>query len=370
MKQSETYVITGGHLTPAVATIEELKKRDASVRIVCIGRSHATEHAGDISHEKEEMDKLGVRFIAITTGRIQRFISPSSLSNLLKIPVGIFQALIITIREKPSCIVSFGGYVALPVVLAGYICGIPVITHEQTSVIGLANRIIASLAKKICVTFPDVLAGIPKEKGVMTGLPIRNEILSVQRLKSGKKIAGMPTIYITGGSTGAASLNSQIFLLIPTLVKKFHIIHQTGRITNADAMAIHKELPEDMQSRYDVYDYVSPDTLVDILKTATFVIARSGANTTIELATVGIPAILVPLPWSGGGEQEKNARWLEKSGSSRVLLQKDLTSETLLSEIQEMVSDIQTYQTHADEFAVTMPRNGAARFVDEVHALV
>jgi UDP-N-acetylglucosamine--N-acetylmuramyl-(pentapeptide) pyrophosphoryl-undecaprenol N-acetylglucosamine transferase len=370
MNQSKTYFITGGHLTPAVATIEELQKRDPSVRIVFIGRSHATEHVQDRSHEKDEMDRLGVQFIAITTGRIQRYVSIGSFVNILKIPVGIIQAIYFTIREKPSCIVSFGGYVALPVVLAGYLCRIPVITHEQTSTIGLANRIISGFAKKICVVFPDVLAGISKEKGVITGLPIRKEILSIHRPKSGKKVAAVPAIYVTGGSTGAASLNIQIFSLIPELVQKFHIIHQTGRITYADAMRIRESLPENVRSRYEVYDYVNPEKLIEIFKTATLVIGRSGANTTVELATVGIPAILIPLPWSGGGEQEKNARWLENSGSSRVLLQKQLNGETLMSEIQEMVSHIGTYQTQADKFAATMPRNGTGSFVDEVITLV
>lgn len=370
MKQTETYCITGGHLTPAVATIQELQKRDPTAHILFIGRSHATEHARDVSHEKEEMERLGVRFIAITTGRIQRFISFGSLVNLLKIPVGIVQALMLILREKPSRIVSFGGYVALPVVLAGYIRGIPVITHEQTSVIGLANRIIANFAKKICVAFPEVLDDIPKQKGVLTGLPIRKEILSIQRMKSVKKVTGVPKIYITGGSTGAATLNTQIFSLIPSLVQNYHVIHQTGRITFAEAMRVREILPESMRSRYEVYEYVNPEKLVEIFETTTLVVGRSGANTTLELATIGIPAILIPLPWSGGGEQEKNARWLEKSGSSRVLLQKDLSGETLMSEIQHMVTHIKKYQMNALEFAATMPRNGTGSFVDEVVTLV
>lgn len=369
MKQSETYVITGGHLTPAVATVEELQKRDPSIHIVCIGRKHATEHARDISHEKEEMDRLGVRFIAITTGRIQRFMSVSSIGNLLKIPVGIFQALKITIREKPLRIISFGGYVALPVVLAGYICGVPVITHEQTSVMGLANRIIALFAKKICVAFPAVLTDIPKEKGILTGLPIRKEMIAIRRAQPRKKSVDA-LLYITGGSTGAASLNAQILVLIPTLIRTFRIIHQTGRITYADAMRARESLPKDMQSRYEVYEYVNSRKIVEIFREASLIVGRSGANTTIELATIGIPAIFIPLPWSGGGEQEKNARWIEKAGSSRVLLQKDMNQKTLMSEIQDMMSHIKTYQTHALEFAATMPRNGTKRFVDEVLTLV
>ncbi len=362
----KTIIITGGHLTPAIATIEELQRRRTDVRIVFIGRTHATEAHKDLSHEKDEMDRLRIPFISISTGRIQRFVSFHSIVSLLKIPVGIVQALVICIREQPSCIVSFGGYVALPVVLSGWLLGIQSITHEQTSVLGLANRIIARFATKICVTFPEMLQTISKNKGIYTGLPLRSILLDIERTSKGKCSVKRPVLYITGGTTGATSVNSMIFPILDVLTTSYDVIHQTGRVSFDDALQYKTSLPKEKQERYHVYQYVDSNSLRDILDRSTLVIGRSGANTTIEVATLGIPAIFIPLPWSGGGEQQKNAQWLSKNGAATVLYQSNTTSEILLRTIQDMLGHITDMNIQAQKLASTMPRDGASRFTDVI----
>ncbi len=367
--KTPTILITGGHLTPAIATIEELHKRDVPIQIVFVGRSHATEHKHDVSHEKEEMSRLHIAFYSITTGRIQRFISFHSLVSFIKIPFGFVQAIFLCIRLKPTCIVSFGGYVALPIVLAGRLLKIPSITHEQTSVMGLANKIIARFATKICVTFQDLLKELPKGKGVYTGLPIREQIFQIKR-KLSKESLSDPVIYITGGSTGAVSLNAVVFSLLPELLQKYVVIHQTGRVTYEEAVSYKQRLSPLLQKRYMPYEYISSDDLVSVLSQSTLVVGRSGANTVIELAAVGMPGLFIPLPWSGGGEQLKNAQWLENKGSAKILLQKDMTKDSLLDSIDTMISDISTYQANAVVGKETVFRDGARRFVDEIISIL
>ncbi len=367
-KKQKTILITGGHLTPAIATLEELQKRDSTLRIVFIGRTHATEHHKDLSHEKEEMDKLGIQFISVTTGRIQRFISIHSLISLLKIPIGFFQALRICFHEKPSCIVSFGGYVALPVVVAGWVLGVPTVTHEQTSVMGLANRIIARFAKKICVTFPEMLSSLSKEKGVYTGLPIRRSILNIGRHPTAAQ--KRPVVYVTGGTTGAVSVNVLVYPKLSDMLSLCDIIHQTGRLSYDEAMRYKMSLSKELQNRYHVYSYVSDDQLTDIFNSVSFVIGRSGANTTIELATLGIPMICIPLPWSGGGEQLQNATWLSSKGAAVILKQNTTTPDSLFHTMKHMFNTLSKIQSHAQTLAATMPHNGATLVVNEVMSLL
>lgn len=369
MKQ-KTIIITGGHLTPAIATIEELQRRKIQVHILFIGRMHATELNHDLSHEKEEMDRLGIQFMSITTGRIQRFVSIHSVVSVLKIPVGIVQAFLICLRVRPSCIVSFGGYVALPVVLSGWLLGIPSVTHEQTAVMGLANRIIAFFAKKICITFPDMLKTVPKDKGIFTGLPIRQNILDIKRYTEKKRTMKRPVLYITGGTTGATSVNALIYPILGELTENYDVIHQTGRVSYDKALRQKESLPIEKQDHYIVYPYVDSEALPDILERATIIIGRSGANTTMEVATIGIPAICIPLPWSGGGEQQQNAEWLAKKGTATVLIQSKTSSEVVLRTIQDVLKNISGFTEHAKKLASTMPRDGASRVSDEIESLL
>ena len=355
-------------MTPAIATIEALRAKAQTIRIVFIGRMYATEHHRDISHEKEEMDRLGIPFIAITTGRIQRYISIHSIVSLLKIPIGLVQAFLICLKEKPSCIMSYGGYVALPVVLAGWILGIPTITHEQTSVLGLANRIITHLAKKVCVTFPDMLASIADGKGVYTGLPIRRTVLNCKRhIKPKHK---RPLVYITGGTTGATSVNALVYPLLPQLLTISDVIHQTGRVSYDDAFRHKMALTKELQRHYSIYSYVSDEQLSEIFRSVSIVVGRSGANTTVELATLGIPMICIPLPWSGGGEQLKNATWLSSHGTAFILEQHSATPELLLQAIKNMLQDIATIEPRLQALSASMPHNAADLVADEVISLL
>ena len=334
-------VIAGGHVTPAIALIDELTK-DNTIDIVFVGRKSAAEYS--LIHEK------GIRFLPIAAGK-------RSWSTCTNIPVGCIQALVYCMREKPDLIVSFGGYVALPVAVAGWMFRIPVLTHEQTLDLGLANRIIARIAKRVCVTYRETLQQFPS--GVVTGLPMRKELFEPPK-KPAYNIdeKNYPLIYITGGSQGARSLNEKIAAAIPELTKSYTVIHQTGSATYKNA------------TRYIVERYITVTKLSWILEHAVIVVGRSGANTTMECAVLGKVAILVPLPWSAGNEQLLLARWLSSRGSAEIIEQHVLDGRTLVRRIQKIREDYEALHKCAEIFSREIPRDGAKRLAREVRSLL
>lgn len=331
-----TVLLCGGHVTPAIALIDELSKNN-TVHIVYAGRRHAAEY-GLITQKR-------IRFLPLNAGK-------RTLAAFALIPIGFIQALWICLRQRPNIIVSFGGYVALPLALSGWILGIPVITHEQTLSPGLANRIIARIAKKVCVTFEETRHLFPEKKTVVTGLPMRKELFSKK-----KTVYHPPLLFITGGSQGAKSLNEKIAPTIPILTKTYQIVHQTGRHEYTNFTG------------YRTKQFISVEELSELMTNAALVIGRSGANTTMELAALGKVALLVPLPWSAGNEQLLQARWLHSHAGAEVIEQKDLTPETLLARIKKIETEFQSLQNRASEFAKTIPRNGAALMALEVGAV-
>lgn len=363
-------LITGGHVTPALALMEELRGM-AGMDIVFVGRTHATEGSPAPSAEYELVSAMGVRFLPITTGRLQRTLTSRTIPSLLKIPVGFWQAYAICARERPSLIVSFGGYIALPVVVAGWALGIPIVTHEQTRRAGLTNRMIAGVAKKICVTFGNTVTQFPIEKTVVTGLPMRKAIFSPPtRSPFSIQDRSRPILYITGGSVGARSLNRLLYPVMGKLTAHFTVIHQVGFGSLAEATRARQSLTPGKRARYIIEAFLNMKKLSWVLRHAALIVGRSGANTITECAALGKVALFIPLPWSGGGEQTINAKWLEHNGGVKVIDQRGLTAEKLLAEIERVWEQRQTLGARAEQFAKTVPRDGAARMAREIALLL
>ena len=362
-------LICGGHVTPALALIDELKS-DTTLSIVFIGRKYALEATRHVSAEFTLIAEKGIKFLPITTGRLQREFTVHTIPSLLKIPVGFIQALIYCLRERPDVIVSFGGYVALPVSVAGWLFGIPVITHEQTLSGGLTTQIVGHIAKRICVTFEESITQFPEDKVVFTGLPIRRDIFSSNKKPYTIDEKRFPVIYVTGGSTGAKTLNDRIFPVVKRLLTDHTVIHQTGELSLPNARATQDSLAVSLRSRYIIEPYIAVGKLAWILKNAEIVISRSGANTTIELAASGSVAILVPLPWSAADEQLLHARWLAHHGGAEVMLQNAMTSESLLDKIADIRKNYKSLHLRAMNFSKHVPRDGAKRLAKEVLSLL
>ena len=360
--------ICGGHLTPALAVISELKRRRID-DIFFIGRARAMEGDSAPSAESAVIPSLGVKFYAIAAGRLQRRFTRYTIPSLLKVPIGVVHCLLILSQEKPDLVISFGSYVALPVVLAAWILGIPSLTHEQTVKGGLANSLISRFAKKIALSWPDSLKLFPEKKCVVTGNPIRGEILNVRR-----KRASRPVIFVTGGNQGAHSINEVVPEIIEPLLERYEVVLQTGgaeRFKDFEMLTARvSQLPRRLQNRCQIFKWLNSTELAEVYARASLVVGRSGANTVGELAALGIPALFIPLPWAGGGEQQKNAQMLYEAGAAIILPQERLTPKRLLAAINAMIKEVETYKREAKKAKRLINLEAAKVLVDEALALV
>ncbi len=347
-------LVTGGHLTPALAVIDELKKKNDNLTVLFVGRKFPLEGDRATSAEYQTITQRGIPFLSLKTGRLQRRFTRYTLTSLLKIPVGFFQALWWLGKFRPDVVLSFGGYVALPVVIAGWLWRVPIVTHEQTAKPGLANKIIAKFAKKICLSWPDTAHIFPAAKIVLTGNPIRKEIFKISKNPQLNNIVSdfrLPVIYVTGGSLGSHTINEVISQCLTDLLERYIVIHQCGNSQKYKDFEKTKvqieELKGDLKKRYVLTKYVGPEDIGWVLNKADLIIGRAGANTVTELAALGKPAILIPLPWAGAGEQMENAKILQNKGAAIILPQNELSEKTLVETTENMMSKIDEYKKAA-----------------------
>ncbi len=335
-------VIVGGHLSPALSIIQNLEKEE----VYYIGRKHTFEGDKAISLEYQEISKLGIPFFTIKTGRLQRKVTRYTLFSLAKLPVGFFQALGILKKVKPDVILSFGGYLSIPVGFAGRFLKIPLVLHEQTLEVGFANKILSPFAEKICVSWESSLKHFPKEKTVLTGNPIKKEILNVSKLS--KKTNSIPLIYVTGGSSGSHAINLLILKTIGELCKKYIVFHQTGdsqKYKDYDKLLEMKnKLDAKYSKNYIIKKFLDAKTSAEIINSADLVIGRAGINTVSELIYLKKPAFLIPLPFSQKNEQMKNAKFMESLGLSEIIPQNILTVELFFEKLNYMLDNLTNYK--------------------------
>lgn len=360
-------LITGAHFTPAVAVAEELKKID-KVGITYVGRKATLEGDKTGSVESKILPSLGVKFMPITAGRLQRAFTFYTIPSLLKIPVGFIQAFFIVLSEKPDVILSFGGYVAVPIVLAGWLLSVPIIIHEQTLVGGLANKISSYFADKIAVSFEKNLS--PKENFLLTGNPIRNNIINLPKLQrvsdeyrqffTRANKEGSPIILFTGGNQGSHIINLAVEECIDKLVKKAFVIHITGDNRFEDFQRLRKRQGD----RYLVRKWIDNEWGV-ILSKADLVISRAGINTLMELAYLGKPTLVIPLPYLYKDEQNKNAKFFEDLGLAKILFQSKLSGETLFENIKSMLANLKVLKVKAVDARSVVIADAAKRLALE-----
>lgn len=355
-------LMTGAHFTPAVAVIEQLKKFD-NVQVVYVGRKTTLEGDKSKSVESSELPALGVKFISIVTGRLQRTLTLFTIPSLLKIPVGFFQALLIILSEKPGVILSFGGYVAVPLVIVGWFCSIPIIIHEQGLVPGLANRICAIFADKIATSFKN--KGFTGNKVILTGNPIRKEILQLSESANTTRLKGsrgtLPFVLITGGNQGSHVINLAVEKCLNKLTKKASLIHVVGENNFGDFPRL-KALESD---HYIVEKWVGEDW-ADVLSRVDIVISRAGINTLSELAFLAKPTLLIPIP---NKEQQTNAKYFEDLQIAKVLPQSMLSPENLLHEISYMLKNLDNLKYKAQEAKKIVIADAAKRLAQETMLL-
>ncbi len=319
---------TAGHVTPNLALIPALREQGWDI-------GYIGSYKGI---EKELIEKEGIPYRGISSGKLRRYFSFKNFTDPFRILKGYFQARGILKRERPDVIFSKGGFVAVPVVLAAKARRIPVIIHESDMTPGLANKLCIPSARKVCCNFPETLKYLPKEKAVLTGSPIRRELLSGSPL-AGFKFTGLsskkPVLLVIGGSLGSVKVNTAIREILPELLKEWQVVHLCGK-GNLDASLSGLD-------GYVQYEYISAQ-LKDLFAMSDLMVSRAGANSICELLALRKPNILIPLSAAASrGDQILNAESFRKQGFSEVLQEEELTGEALLSLIKKVHGDRQKY---------------------------
>ncbi len=372
--------ITGGHFSPAMAVIEVLKTQ-GNWDIFYVGRKHSMEDDQAIALEYLELAaREDIRYLVINAGRLQRkfFVQTlQSIKALVKVGLGLVQSVFWLIRYRPRVILSFGGYVALPVVFVGWLMHIPIVTHEQTVVSGLSNRLIAFFASEVLVSWPESLPRFSRgKKVILSGDPIRKALLDAIKTApvGSKSPVSLPVIYITGGNQGSHVLNQAVGEILPQLLDKHIVIHQTGDSQiYADFETLtenRNKLSPELQTRYKLYKFLEENEVAETLNQASLVISRSGANTVTELMAKGLPAIFIPIPWSDSGEQEQNAQMMASRGAATVIHQNDLTGRVLLQTISDMETSLSKFQEAAKQCQQFVRLDAAETIVHELSEIM
>jgi len=315
---------TAGHVTPNLALIPRLRADGWEIHY--IGAAN--------SAEQELISKVpDVRFHTVSVGKLRRYFDPKNFSDPFRVIKGVVQATSIIRKIKPNVVFSKGGFVSVPVVYGAKFNGVPIVIHESDMTPGLANKLCAPLAKVECCTFPEAVK-YTKGKGVHTGTPIRPEVLSGNR-QSGLKRFGFndsrPVLMVVGGSTGAQAINQALRQALPSLTPNFQILHLCGK-GNYNATFTGA-------SNYAQYEYLN-DEMADAYACADIIVSRAGANALCEILAARKPALLIPYPKTASrGDQILNAESFRARGLSHVLMQEDMTPESLAQAIERLYHD-------------------------------
>ena len=319
---------TAGHVTPNMALIPELQKRGYEVHY--IGSYEGI--------EKQLISEMGVKYYGISSGKLRRYIDVKNLSDPFKVLHGYGQARRLLGKIRPDVVFSKGGFVSVPVVVAAKTRRIPCVIHESDMTPGLANKICIPCAVRVCTNFPETLEHLPKEKAVLTGSPIRQELFHGDKAK-GMAFCGFdgskPVLLIIGGSLGAVRVNEAVRAILPSLLEKFDVIHLCGK-GKVDASL-------QGTAGYVQYEYIKKE-LTDLLAAADIMISRAGANAICEILALRKPNILIPLSAAASrGDQILNAASFEKQGYSAVIQEEDITNEKLLTMVNQVYENRASY---------------------------
>ena len=328
----KTIILTGGgtagHVTPNLALIPSLKAAGYDIRY--IGSYNGM--------ERKLIENAGIPYDGISSGKLRRYFDLKNFSDPFRVLKGYAEALKLLRKYKPDVLFSKGGFVAVPVVLAAKHYHIPTIIHESDMTPGLANKLAMPSATKVCCNFPETLPYLPKEKAVLTGSPIRAELLQGDRLAGLQYTnlsAAKPIILVIGGSLGSVKVNGAVRSILPKLLEQFQVIHICGK-GNLDESLIGT-------SGYVQYEYVD-SPLKHLFAAADLIVSRAGANSICEILALRKPNVLIPLSAAASrGDQILNANSFAKQGYSTVLEEEKVTDDTLFDAIHDTYENRRTF---------------------------
>jgi UDP-N-acetylglucosamine--N-acetylmuramyl-(pentapeptide) pyrophosphoryl-undecaprenol N-acetylglucosamine transferase len=351
---------TGGHIYPALAVATHLRQ-EYQAEILYLG--------SDDGLETELAPAAGFPLATVKAGKLRRYISWQTLTGLARVPAGIAQAIGIVRRFQAQVAFTSGGYVAVPAALAARLNGVPLLMHQQDVPPNLSNRMIAPLATRISVAFADSVAYFPARKTVQLGNPVRQAVLDVRRTSPQQARsalgfdAALPLLLVTGGSQGARHLNKVVCEALPGLLAHCQVLHLSGRGPFNETRALsERELSgmDEAARRYRLEPYLDAQMPL-ALQASDLVVCRAGAATLSELAVLGKPSILVPLPPAiGGSPQEANAAMFDRKQAAGVIRSDDLQPQVLVERVVSIMSSKTLKETMANA-ALALARPQAAQ---------
>lgn len=339
---------TAGHVTPNIALIPRLRELGYDIQYI----------GSYTGIEKELIEPFHIPYHGISSGKLRRYFSMQNFTDPFRVIKGFREAKKLIKELKPDVIFSKGGFVSVPVVLAGKGCKVPVIIHESDMTPGLANKIAIPSASKVCCNFPETLSSLPEGKAVLTGSPIRQELLSGNK-EAALELCGFnsekPVILVIGGSLGAVAVNNAVRQALPELLKEFQVVHLCGKGKMDES---YSDTPG-----YRQFEYIKNE-LQDIFALADLVISRAGANAICELLALRKPNLLIPLSAKASrGDQILNAKSFERQGFSMVLEEENLTKDTLLDSVHKLYEE-------RDKYIDSMKNSSQGDSIDTIISLI
>jgi len=347
---------TGGHTSPAVAIIEELRKRDPRLDVQWVGRKGAIE---------ERVSKTySVPFRSVPVEGWPRERSLKQVWVGAKLALGVGRSLLLIRKFRPQLVLGVGGYVSLPLILAAQRMKVPTILHEQNKRLGLANRLAAGRASLILLSYPETVGEYPRERAAVLGNPVRAGFAHPPAKADACAVFELdpeaPVVLVSGGSQGAHTLNQAMFDLLEGSdeAESAQFIWMTGPADAGRAHAVAEQSP----IRARVFAFI--DDMVSACAAADLIVSRAGASSTAEIALLGKPSILVPYPFATDNHQEQNARAFEDAGAACVLLDNECTGARLRELIEGLVGDEARLRAMGVG-AASLARPGAAEAIAE-----
>lgn len=321
---------TGGHTSPAIAIIEEIKKRDSRLELQWVGCKESV--------EERVCSTQSIPFRSVPVKGWPRGNRLKQLWAGLQLARGVIRSFLHLKKYNPQVVIGVGGYVSVPLMWVAQRLGIPTIIHEQNKQLGMANRLLAQKAHRLLLSFPDTKGAELAERSEVVGNPVRGGFSTPPSREEACATLGfdpeIPVLLVCGGSQGAQSINQAIAEILKQDAKApIQFIWMTGTSGVSQARAV----VEKSQYTAEVYAFI--DDMVTACAAAQLIVTRAGASTTAEIAQVGRASVLIPYPHATDNHQEKNARAFEDAGASVVLLDDDCNGETLGNIIHELIHD-------------------------------
>ena len=344
---------TGGPVTPLLAVAAAIRVKRPEARFLGIGTSYGP--------EAKLMAAAGLPFVAIPAGKLRRYFTWRNFLVPGEVLAGLVRAWFIIGETRPAAVVSAGGFVAAPVIWAAWLRRVPVHVHQQDIRPTLTNVLTLPFAASLSVAFDKSVADFQRYHPLRTGNPVRPAVFAGTAAGGRQRFGlepGVPTVLVMGGGTGAVNLNTLVRRALPLLTPACQIIHVAGP-------GKMEEIPE-APSRYHQYELLT-DELPDALAVADLVVSRAGIGSLSELAVLGKPTVIVPIP---GSHQEDNARYFAAAGAGVYLDERQTFSKHFADTIQEILNDAPRRQALSEAMRTMNRSDAAARVAAAVLALV